>query len=728
MSFPHAIGRCMLRYLPVFFVVLLLAAQTAWAQADSRCTLCTGATDDISCTGFQVCTWQGNAPEGTPKCTPNASRCGNAPSQGGYCCVPEVFGSVCAATDSDGVRYENYERCIDGAYDTNDYLECETDSDCADYEGQTCVSGKCNYPGLHYTEKGSTPEVDVLQKEACDTECNARAPFLYCNNRARVADGLEAPSCTTDPIPGEVGFLSQQTCSIACTFNECQHCALVNQTRTFDGIREKVCDMNPSCTFVPADRARAEGCGADPNCVLPDQANLFGECRPEPAVCLRRFEACCGTQNRAVTLRALDGGVVDPELMNALNAAQRSPGDGLRGPSPGDNLRSQLLRSTNDPDNLMSGYMPPPQSACAWVSIGTKDQLMAVGGGSDTTLSIADLVQKCKVVTGCGNGVVEPGEQCDNGAGNNNDSAACTAECKDNVCRDGKVYVGVEACDDGNEVDTDGCTNACVRRPRPKTSCGDSVVDEGEECDDANISNNDGCSDVCEIERCGDGIRQTGLQRPEQCDDGNDVDTDGCSNTCTLSVSSDPGRVLHKCIRLIGVDEQQLYEDSLRASPGALNAQLLMTKAYAAETPGAFDAPTAENLARTDICQRFRPVEDRPLMQYLSVFLTTRAACINPCIAAQTLAYCVETEDNVAGDRAGAVRDANACTSAGLVSMQYKFRTQFEACTLNANRRMEGGDRISFLHCACEEKCLAGPNSDPFTCQQACTEQYMPGA
>ena len=47
-------------------------------------------------------------------------------------------------------------------------------------------------------------------------------------------------------------------------------------------------------------------------------------------------------------------------------------------------------------------------------------------------------------------------------------------------CGNSAVEIG-EECDDGNERDNDGWTNACTL-PR----CGDSALDVGEECDDAN--------------------------------------------------------------------------------------------------------------------------------------------------------------------------------------------------------------------------------------------------
>jgi cysteine-rich repeat protein len=65
-------------------------------------------------------------------------------------------------------------------------------------------------------------------------------------------------------------------------------------------------------------------------------------------------------------------------------------------------------------------------------------------------------------------------------------------------------------------------------------------VDEGEQCDDGNLVNTDGCSFLCEEEICGDGVLNN-LFTGEECDDGNHASGDGCSSTCELEpLSSDP--------------------------------------------------------------------------------------------------------------------------------------------------------------------------------------------
>ena len=54
------------------------------------------------------------------------------------------------------------------------------------------------------------------------------------------------------------------------------------------------------------------------------------------------------------------------------------------------------------------------------------------------------------------------------------------------------VVEGIEECDDGDAIEDDECTNFC-KKPR----CGDGIVQRGEECDDANPRANGTCSPAC---------------------------------------------------------------------------------------------------------------------------------------------------------------------------------------------------------------------------------------
>ncbi|GIV28719.1 MAG: hypothetical protein KatS3mg027_2533 [Bacteroidia bacterium] len=54
-----------------------------------------------------------------------------------------------------------------------------------------------------------------------------------------------------------------------------------------------------------------------------------------------------------------------------------------------------------------------------------------------------------------------------------------------------------EECDDGNLVNGDGCSDQCLL----EQICGDGIVQSPEECDDGNLVNGDGCSDQCLLEQ-----------------------------------------------------------------------------------------------------------------------------------------------------------------------------------------------------------------------------------
>jgi cysteine-rich repeat protein len=112
-------------------------------------------------------------------------------------------------------------------------------------------------------------------------------------------------------------------------------------------------------------------------------------------------------------------------------------------------------------------------------------------------------------------------------------------------CGDNVVQDGAETCDDGNNVNGDGCNQFCeVELPY----CGDSICNDGNSatCEpdgavDFICSNNQKVgemnNEVCrtsgqyECTYCGDNVVQVG---EETCDDGNNVNGDGCDQFCEV--------------------------------------------------------------------------------------------------------------------------------------------------------------------------------------------------
>jgi cysteine-rich repeat protein len=105
----------------------------------------------------------------------------------------------------------------------------------------------------------------------------------------------------------------------------------------------------------------------------------------------------------------------------------------------------------------------------------------------------------------CGDGELDPGEACDDGAANSDTNAdACRLDCSAPVCGDGVVDTG-EECDDG-AANSDTGADAC-RLDCSAPACGDGVVDTGEQCDDGNFDSGDGCSGECVLDcPCADGF------------------------------------------------------------------------------------------------------------------------------------------------------------------------------------------------------------------------------
>ncbi len=115
----------------------------------------------------------------------------------------------------------------------------------------------------------------------------------------------------------------------------------------------------------------------------------------------------------------------------------------------------------------------------------------------------------CKVAF-CGDGEIAPWEECDEGDANGASEGTCSSFCEVGVCGDSELSLG-EECDHGeNNVDGDGftCNAECQ-----ENVCGDGFLSPDEACDPKNIDVLY-CED-CMLKKCGDGKVTEPL---EQCD------------------------------------------------------------------------------------------------------------------------------------------------------------------------------------------------------------------
>ncbi len=142
----------------------------------------------------------------------------------------------------------------------------------------------------------------------------------------------------------------------------------------------------------------------------------------------------------------------------------------------------------------------------------------------------------CTLGPRCGDSVVQAasGEQCDDGVNNGASGDKCNANCT-LKCGDGTLEPG-EQCDKGAANNTggyNGCNPDCTLGPR----CGDGIKEGSEQCDDGKNDGSYGtCAPGCVLAPyCGDG---TVNNPPETCDQGaansaTAYGTGKCTNRCT---------------------------------------------------------------------------------------------------------------------------------------------------------------------------------------------------
>jgi cysteine-rich repeat protein len=147
----------------------------------------------------------------------------------------------------------------------------------------------------------------------------------------------------------------------------------------------------------------------------------------------------------------------------------------------------------DDQSSLDGGGLPDASSDAWWVPDLDGGEAPDSTSGWPDAGSWPDATPDAPAIV-CGNGLLDNGEQCDNGQPGVN-TATCDRDCT-------------------------------------LAACGDALVNfpAGEQCDTGGASPS--CDVDCTAVVCGDGL--VNAVAGEQCDDGNAVDTDACRNNCTL--------------------------------------------------------------------------------------------------------------------------------------------------------------------------------------------------
>ena len=304
--------------------------------------------------------------------------------------------------------------------------------------------------------------------------------------------------------------------------------------------------VNPGCgngVVEPGegcdDNNMTNGDGCTSGCLI----ELGRSCPGGSATCASGF--CDSTDTRCACDENADCPGVEVCNVNAMPNACVNPGCGNHVIEPGEGcddgnkvvgdgctpacLLELGQTCSGASSDCVSGFCDSAGNVCAC----NEDSDCSGGKLCNTTAS----PNQC-VPLGCGNGVLEAGEACDDG--NTTAGDGCNLSCllelgqtcaMNTSCASGLCDMNVCACDQdsdcvmGEVCRTSSAPNACV-----PPSCGNGVIEANESCDDGNTSAGDGCDSSCAKE-----LGQSCMNSTE-CGSGN---CDGTVNQCVCDEDID---------------------------------------------------------------------------------------------------------------------------------------------------------------------------------------------
>ncbi len=325
--------------------------------------------------------------------------------------------------------------------------------------------------------------------------CTGGSPVVCNDNESCTVDScIPATGCRFDPVPlaGQPCQSDGNSCTNDICFGVCVHPQRDNGS---------ACDDGNACTQT--DTCQGGACvGTNPvTCTALDQCHNAGVCNPGTG-CTNPPKlngTPCDDGNACTQTDTCQGGVcmgANPVVCTALDQCHAA---GACNPSTGVCTNPPVPNGTLCEDGAFCTLDTCQAGACTSAPWDCDDGNACTASTCDETANLCrqDVITPC-----CGNGVVESGEQCDEGAGNSDaPNSTCRTNCTVPACGNGVVddLLG-EECDEGSA--NSDAPNASCRLDCRSRRCGDSVTDDlsDEQCDDGNGQAGDGCGAACFVE------------------------------------------------------------------------------------------------------------------------------------------------------------------------------------------------------------------------------------
>ncbi len=377
---------------------------------------------------------------------------------------------------------------------------CTTAQDCDDGDPCTteyCASGKCAHlpvPGCSAANAccvaGAGPGCGDTTCEslvcAADPTCCSGTWSAACAALGKALCSVcgATPACTADADCDDAVACTVDTCDLAAG-GTCVHTPDDASCDDGNPCTTDACDATTGCTHTAI--AGCAACATD------------SDCDDGVACTVDTCDVATGTCANTPSDMACDDG----DACNGIETCDAVAG-----------CQAGTAVSCDDGISCTNDACDPATGACSHLA----DDTQCDDGNPCNGTETCDAAAGCQAGTpvNCDDGVACTVDSCDPASG------GCIHTPDDSVCDNGNACDGIEMCD-GTQ---------CVTKPGTVPGCGNGILEACEECDDGNNIDHDGCSATCLIESC---------TADAQCDDGNVCTTDTCGYVAGCIYSNNDG-------------------------------------------------------------------------------------------------------------------------------------------------------------------------------------------